>query len=55
MSFEGERHPAGARIVGLALQLDFVDFAMLRGGREALMAFDIGFAILHDWPTAYWV
>jgi hypothetical protein len=39
---------AGARIVGLAIQLDFADFDMLRGGREALMAFDIGFAILHE-------
>jgi len=39
---------AGARIVGLAIQLDFADFAMLRGEREALMAFDIGFAILHE-------
>jgi len=40
-------HP-GARIVGLAIQLDFADFAVLRGEREALMAFDIGFAILHE-------
>jgi hypothetical protein len=37
-----------ARIVGLAIQLDFSDFDMLRGEREALMAFDIGFAILHE-------
>jgi hypothetical protein len=29
-------------------QLDFADFAMLRGEHEALMDFDIGFAILHE-------
>ena len=39
---------AGARIVGLAIQLDFADFAMLRGEPEALRAFDVGFAILHE-------
>jgi len=39
---------AGARIVGLAIQLDFADFAILRGEPEALRAFDIGFAILHE-------
>jgi hypothetical protein len=39
---------ADARIVELVMQLDFADFDMLRGEREALMAFDIGFAILHE-------
>src|SRR5262249_3137085 len=28
---------SGARIVGMSIQLDFADFAMLRGEREALM------------------
>jgi hypothetical protein len=39
---------AGARILELTIQLDFADFAVLRGEREALTAFDIGFAILHE-------
>src|SRR5262245_3226095 len=38
----------GARIESLPIQLDFSDFAELRGEREVLMAFDIGFAILHE-------
>jgi hypothetical protein len=42
------RFGAGGRIVELAIQVDFADFAMLRGENEALMAFDIGFAILHE-------
>jgi len=42
------KYGAGARVVGLAIQLDFADFDILRGEREALMAFDIGFAILHE-------
>jgi hypothetical protein len=39
---------SGARIVALAIQLDFADFAMLRGEHAALKSFDIGFAILHE-------
>ncbi|MGH9836443.1 MAG: hypothetical protein ACREBD_28755 [Blastocatellia bacterium] len=30
------------------MQLDFSDFAELRGEQEALAAFDLGFAILHE-------
>ena len=38
----------GAQIETLPIQLDFSDFAQLRGEREVLAAFDIGFAILHE-------
>jgi hypothetical protein len=37
-----------ARIEMMPIQLDFSDFAQLRGEREVLVAFDIGFAILHE-------
>jgi hypothetical protein len=37
-----------ARITIEPLQLDFADFAQLHGSREALAAFDIGFAVLHE-------
>src|SRR5262249_16855838 len=30
------------------VQLDFADFAQLRGDREAVAAFDLGFALLHE-------
>src|SRR5262245_35341952 len=38
----------GARIEVRPIRLDFFDFAQLRGEREVLAAFDIGFAILHE-------
>jgi hypothetical protein len=37
-----------ARITVESLQLDFADFAQLHGSREALAAFDLGFALLHE-------
>jgi hypothetical protein len=37
-----------ARIEARQVQLDFSDFAELRGEREAMAAFDLGFAILHE-------
>jgi hypothetical protein len=39
---------AKARIESLRVQLDFSDFAELRGEREVIAAFDPGFAILHE-------
>lgn len=36
------------RIEARQAQLDFADFAELRGEREAVAAFDLGFAILHE-------
>jgi len=38
----------GARIEVRQVQLDFADFAELRGEREAVAAFDLGFAVLHE-------
>jgi hypothetical protein len=40
--------PTNARIKAWQVQLDFSDFAELRGERDALAAFDLGFAILHE-------
>jgi hypothetical protein len=37
-----------ARIEARQVQLDFSDFAKLRGDREAIVAFDLGFAVLHE-------
>ncbi len=37
-----------AQIEARQVQLDFSDFAELRGEREALAAFDLGFAVLHE-------
>ncbi len=37
-----------ARIEVRQAQLDFSDFAELRGEREAIAAFDLGFAVLHE-------
>ncbi len=38
----------GTRIEARQVQLDFSDFAELRGEQEALEAFDLGFAVLHE-------
>jgi len=38
----------GARIEARQAQLDFSDFAELRGEPEVIAAFDLGFAILHE-------
>jgi hypothetical protein len=40
--------PTGLRIEARTVQLDFSDFTQLRGDWEAMKAFDIGFAILHE-------
>src|SRR5262249_57668166 len=37
-----------ARIEARQVQIDFSDFAELRGEREAMAAFDLGFAVLHE-------
>jgi hypothetical protein len=37
-----------ARIEARQVQLDFADFAELRGNREVVAAFDLGFAVLHE-------
>jgi hypothetical protein len=37
-----------ARMEVRQLQLDFADFAELRGGQEVIAAFDLGFAVLHE-------
>jgi hypothetical protein len=39
---------SGARITVQPLQLDFADFAQLRGGRDVIAAFDLGFIALHE-------
>ena len=38
----------GARIEVYPIEIDFADFAHLRGSREVIEAFDIGFVILHE-------
>jgi hypothetical protein len=38
----------GARIEARQVQLDFSDFAELRGEPEVIAAFDLGFAVLHE-------
>ena len=43
-----------ARVEVQPLRLDFTDFAQLRGKREALEAFDIGFAVLHELAHGVW-
>ncbi len=43
-----ENAPTRTRVVVRPLQLDFEDFAWLLGNREALSAFDPGFAVLHE-------
>src|SRR5215510_8248174 len=41
-------YSSGAKIDVLPLEIDFSDFAKLRGDRPALAAFDLGFVILHE-------
>jgi len=38
----------GAHIESQPLEIDFFDFAQLRGCKEVLAAFDLGFAVLHE-------
>jgi len=43
-----------ARIEARQVQLDFSDFAELRGEPEVIAAFDLGFAILHELVHGVW-
>jgi hypothetical protein len=43
-----ESRLTGARIEAYPVQIDFADFAQLRGRKEVLSAFDLGFVILHE-------
>jgi hypothetical protein len=43
-----ESRVTGARIEALPLELDFFDFAQLRGEKEVIAAFDLGLAVLHE-------
>jgi hypothetical protein len=43
-----ESRATGAKIDRSAIQLDFNDFSQIRGDREAIEAFDIGFVLLHE-------
>ncbi len=43
-----------ARIEARQVQLDFSDFAELRGDREVIAAFDLGFAMLHELVHGVW-
>jgi hypothetical protein len=46
MNYESRR--SGKRIEMAPIEVDFADFDHLRGEREVLEAFDLGFAILHE-------
>jgi hypothetical protein len=48
------KHSSSARIVAHSLRIDFADFARLLGSREALAAFDPGFALLHELTHGVW-
>ena len=41
-------YSSGAKIDVFPLEIDFSDFSKLRGDRQALAAFDLGFVILHE-------
>lgn len=43
-----ESRATGAKIDRTAIQLDFNDFSQIRGDREAVAAFDIGFVLIHE-------
>jgi len=43
-----ESRVIGARIEVHPIKLDFSDFAYLKGDKEVLAAFDLGFAVLHE-------
>lgn len=43
-----ENRTTGQRIDSCSIQIDFPDFAHLRGDRRALAAFDLGFVLLHE-------
>ncbi|HEU0185025.1 MAG TPA: hypothetical protein VFS27_06895 [Blastocatellia bacterium] len=41
-------YTSGAKIDVFPLEIDFSDFSKLRGARQAIAAFDLGFVILHE-------
>jgi hypothetical protein len=41
-------YTSGAKIDAFPLEIDFSDFSKLRGARQAMAAFDLGFVILHE-------
>lgn len=41
-------HATGARIEAYPIEIDFSDFAHLRGDKMVLAAFDLGFVVLHE-------
>ncbi|HEY6402725.1 MAG TPA: hypothetical protein VI479_15015 [Blastocatellia bacterium] len=41
-------YPSGVKIDVFPLEIDFSDFSKLRGARQAIAAFDLGFVILHE-------
>lgn len=41
-------HATGARIEAYPIEIDFSDFAHLRGDKAVLAAFDLGFVLLHE-------
>lgn len=41
-------HATGARIEAYPIEIDFTDFAHLRGDKMVLAAFDLGFVVLHE-------
>jgi hypothetical protein len=43
-----QRYLSGAKIDVVPLEIDFSDLSNLRGDRQALAAFDLGFVILHE-------
>ncbi|MGH9752281.1 MAG: hypothetical protein ACREA2_05805 [Blastocatellia bacterium] len=43
-----QHYSSGAKIDAFPLEMDFSDFSKLRGDRQALAAFDLGFVILHE-------
>jgi hypothetical protein len=45
---------SGRQIKVFSLQLDFADFAALRGHDEVLAAFDIGFVFMHELAHGVW-
>jgi hypothetical protein len=43
-----ENRSTGQTIEACAIQIDFADFAMLQGDKQALAAFDVGYVMLHE-------
>ncbi|MGH9841911.1 MAG: hypothetical protein ACREEM_24410 [Blastocatellia bacterium] len=43
-----QNRTTGQRIDTCSIQIDFADFSLLRGDRQAIAAFDLGFVLLHE-------